>query len=103
VNVPVEGPSEEEEEGTTIASEVVKVEGKDPGFPGYLRGDRVRGYVGEIQSWVRPPWLALEETPGLYYDLMGILCTFWNYSGTISIIHLFDSFEFRKIPSYDAL
>jgi len=79
------------------------VEGKDPDFPGHLRGDRVRRYVGEFQLWVRPPWLALEENPGPYYDLMGILCTFWYYSGTISIINLFDSFEFCKIPSYDAL
>ena len=36
------GPFEEEEEGTGIASHVVKVEGEDPDTPGYLRGDRVR-------------------------------------------------------------
>jgi len=36
------GPFEEEEEGTGVASDVVKVEGEDPDTPGYLRGDRVR-------------------------------------------------------------
>ena len=42
VNVVVVGPFEEEEEGTGIASDVVKVEGEDPDTPDYLRGDRVR-------------------------------------------------------------
>jgi len=42
VNVIVVGPFEEEEEGTGVASDVVKVEGEDPDTPGYLRGDRVR-------------------------------------------------------------
>jgi len=38
------GPFEEEdsEEGTGVASDVVKVQGEDPDTPGYLRGDRVR-------------------------------------------------------------
>jgi len=36
------GPLEEEEEGTGVASDVVKVEGEDPDTPGYLRGARVR-------------------------------------------------------------
>ena len=36
------GPFEEEEEGTGVASDVVKVEGEDPDTPGYVRGDRVR-------------------------------------------------------------
>ena len=36
------GPFEEQEEGTGIASDVVKVEGEDPDTPGYLRGGRVR-------------------------------------------------------------
>jgi len=36
------GLFEEEEEGTGVASNVVKVEGEDPDTPGYLRGDRVR-------------------------------------------------------------
>ena len=40
VNVVV-GPFEEEEEGISIASDVVKVEGEDPDTPGYLRGERV--------------------------------------------------------------
>ena len=42
VNVVVLGPSEEEEEGTGVASDVVKVQGEDPDTPVYLRGDRVR-------------------------------------------------------------
>ena len=42
VKVIVVGPFEEEEEGTGVASDVVKVEGEDPDTPGYLRGDRVR-------------------------------------------------------------
>jgi len=42
VNVIVVGPFEEKEEGTGVASDVVKVEGEDPDTPGYLRGDRVR-------------------------------------------------------------
>ena len=32
------GPFEEEEEGTGVANDVVKVEGEDPDNPGYLRG-----------------------------------------------------------------
>jgi len=36
------GLFEEEEEGTGVASDVVKVEAEDPDTPGYLRGDRVR-------------------------------------------------------------
>ena len=36
------GPFEEEEEGTGVASDVVKVQDKDPDTPGYLRGDRAR-------------------------------------------------------------
>ena len=43
-------PFEEAEEGTGIASDVVKVEGKDPDTPGYLRGDRVR--LGRLQSLI---------------------------------------------------
>jgi len=42
VNVIVVGLFEEEEEGTGIASDVVKVEGEDLDTPGYRRGDRVR-------------------------------------------------------------
>ena len=64
VNVIVVGPFEEEKEGIGIASDVVKVEGEDPDTPGYLRGDGVRRDVGDLGSWVRPPWLAREETPG---------------------------------------
>ena len=36
------GPFEGEEEGTGVASDVVKVKGEDPDTPGYLRGDRLR-------------------------------------------------------------
>ena len=36
------GPFQEEEEGTGVASDVVKVQGEDPDTPGYPRGDRVR-------------------------------------------------------------
>jgi len=42
VNVVVVGPFEEEEQGTGVASDVVKVQGENPDTPGYLRGDRVR-------------------------------------------------------------
>jgi len=42
VNVVGVGPFQEEDEGTGIARDVVKVEGEDPDIPGYLRGDRVR-------------------------------------------------------------
>ena len=48
VNVVVAGPFEEEEEGTGIASDVVKVQCEDPDTPGYLRGDRVS--LGRRQS-----------------------------------------------------
>ena len=57
------GPFEEEEEGTGITSDVVKVEGEDPDTPGYLRGDRVRLGRGDLGSWVRLPWLALTMKP----------------------------------------
>ena len=48
------GLFEEEEEGTGVASNVVKVEGEDPDTPGYLRGDKVRPSwdVGDLGSWV---------------------------------------------------
>ena len=42
MNVIVVGPFEKEEEGTGVASDVVKVEGEDLDTPGYLRGDRVK-------------------------------------------------------------
>jgi len=43
----VVGLFEEEEEGISIASDVVKVEGEDPATPDSLRGDRVRLHVGD--------------------------------------------------------
>jgi len=58
----VVGPFEEEEEGTGIASNVVKVKGKDPDTSGYLRGDRARRDVGKFQSWVRSSWFTPNET-----------------------------------------
>jgi len=36
VNVVVVGAFEEEEEGTGVASDIVKVEGEDPAIPGHL-------------------------------------------------------------------
>jgi len=42
INVVVVGPFDEEEEGISVGSDVVKVEGEDPDTPGYLRDDRVR-------------------------------------------------------------
>jgi len=36
------GLFEEEEPGTGVTSDVVKVEGEDQDTPGFLRGDRVR-------------------------------------------------------------
>ena len=44
------GPFEEEEEGTGIASDVVRVEGEDLDTPGYRRGDRVK--VGRRRSQI---------------------------------------------------
>ena len=37
--------------------------GEDPNTPDYLRGDRGRRNVGDFQLWVRPLWLARDETP----------------------------------------
>jgi len=72
VNVIVVGPFEEEEEGTGVASDVVKVEGEDQDNPSYLRGDRVR--LGRRRSrpggsWVRPPWLTHDKAPGPYITI----------------------------------
>jgi len=36
------GPLEEEEEGTSVVSDVVKVEGEDPATPGPLSKERPR-------------------------------------------------------------
>ena len=64
VNVAVVGPFEEEEEGISIASDVVKVQGEDPDTSGALRGERVRRDISDLGSWMCPPWLARDETPG---------------------------------------
>ena len=72
VNVIVVGPFEEEEEGTGVASDVVKVEGEDQDNPSYLRGDRVRLVRRRSRpggSWVRPPWLTHDEAPGPYITI----------------------------------
>ena len=70
VNTAVVGPFDEEEEEISITNDTVKMKGEDsdpdtPGnLPGFL-GNRVRRDVRDLRSWVRPPWLALDETPGL--------------------------------------
>ena len=46
----VVGPFEEEEEGTRITNDVLKVKGEDLDTSGYLRGDRVRRDVGDLGS-----------------------------------------------------
>ena len=43
INVTVVGPFEEEEEGTGIVSDVVKVEGEDPTTPGQYRKELTPG------------------------------------------------------------
>jgi len=43
---------------------VVKAEGEDLDTPGDLRGDRVRRDVGDLGSWVCPPWFVRDETLG---------------------------------------
>jgi len=55
VNGEVVGPFQEEEEGTCIASDVVKLKDEDPATQGCLREDRLRRYAGDSQSWVRCP------------------------------------------------
>jgi len=62
-DVVVVGPFEEEEEGIGITSDVVKVQCEDADTPGHLRGDMVRRDVGDLGSWVHPPWLPRAETP----------------------------------------
>jgi len=47
--VVVVGPFEEEMEGISIASNVVKMKGKGLDTPGDLRGERARRYVGNFQ------------------------------------------------------
>ena len=47
--------AQEEEQGISIASDVVKMQGEDPATPGCLREVRVRWCVIDFQSWVRAP------------------------------------------------
>jgi len=63
------GPFEEEEEGTGVASDVVKVEGEDPDTPDYLGGTGRDWDVVDLGSWVRLPWLAHDEVPGPYITI----------------------------------
>jgi len=60
----VVGPFEEEEEGTGIASDVIKVQGEDLDTPGYLRGDRVR--LGRRRSQIvgASPLARSQSSPG---------------------------------------
>jgi len=53
VNVVVVGPFEEEEEGTGVASDVVKVEGGDPdqAFWQKCGNDRAFFLVGCVKKW----------------------------------------------------
>ena len=50
INIVVVGPFEEEEEGTGVASDVVKVQGEDPDTPGLLKRN-VPGTVTIPQCW----------------------------------------------------
>jgi len=52
-------PFEEGEEGTGIASDVVKAEGEDLAANGCLSEDKVRRYASNSETWVRAPlaWL----------------------------------------------
>jgi len=63
VNVIVVGPFEEEEEGTGVACDIVKVQGEDPDTPGYPKGDRVKLGRRRSRTWVRLPWLVHDEAP----------------------------------------
>jgi len=62
VNVVVVGPFEEEEEGTGVTSDVVKVEGEDPDTPGYQGGQggvetsaiSDRGYISLGSHTMKP-------------------------------------------------
>ena len=73
VNVIVVGLFEEEEEGTGVASDVVKVEGEDPDTPGYLRGDWVR--LGRRRSWIvgASPLARSRWSPGTVHNDSPIL------------------------------
>jgi len=51
VNVVVVGPFEEEEEGTGVTSDIVKVKGEDPATPGPLNSNDP-GTVTIPQYWV---------------------------------------------------
>jgi len=55
----------EEEEWISITIAQVEVKDEDPDTPGYVREDRVGRDVGDLESWVRPPWLARDETLGI--------------------------------------
>ena len=67
VNVVVVGPFEEEEEGTGIASDIVKAQGEDPATQGCLSETGCGGTPAILSSGCSGcvlPWLAREETLG---------------------------------------
>ena len=53
VQVVVVGPFEEEVDGTSIASDVVKAKGKDPATPGSLKSVNTRENRTLPQYWVK--------------------------------------------------
>jgi len=61
----VVSPFEEEEEGIGVASEVLKVEGEDPGHPRFSKGEQGEVVRWRSISWVRAqaPWPDPEEAP----------------------------------------
>jgi len=69
MKVVVVHPFEEEEEGISVTSDVVKVEGEDPDIAGYQRGDRVR--LGRWRSRIvgASPFFAHAEAPGPYITI----------------------------------
>jgi len=72
VNIVVVGPFEEEEEGTGITSDVVKVQSEEPDTPAYLRGYRVRLGRPSRRSRIVGASLAhspLDEAPGPYITI----------------------------------
>jgi len=62
------GLFEEEEEGTGVASDVIKVEGEDPDTPGYQRGDRVRLGRRQSQIVVASPLARSQLSPGIVHN-----------------------------------
>jgi len=57
----IAGSVEEEEDGISIAINVVKVQSEDLATPSSLRKDRAKKYVGDSEWWLRAPWLARDD------------------------------------------